>query len=283
MSALARFSPSTAEASAWASLIRMSRSAAFTSASRWKPAVCSPTFCCFLQFGDADRLLAHGVAGADLADLVGVGHADRLFALGLGHADLAHPLVVGHVAAGFLDGLRGRLLADGLDIARLVGDVGDVDVDQHQADLSQFRFERVLDGFQELVAVAVDVLDLHRGDHLAKLAEDHVFGLLLDFLVAQAQQADGRVLHLLGRGADGHGEHAGHVDADVLHRQGAAQRDLDLHRLEAQPGVVLDQRPDELRPAVDATGRVVPAARLAVDHQHAVARAAFVLLHQQHE
>ena len=38
----------------------------------------------------------------------------------------------------------------------------------------------------------------------------------------QAQQADGRVLHQLGRGADGHGEHAGHVHADVLHRKRAA-------------------------------------------------------------
>ena len=47
MSAFARFSPSTAEASAWASLMRMSRSASFTSASRWKTAVCSPIFCSF--------------------------------------------------------------------------------------------------------------------------------------------------------------------------------------------------------------------------------------------
>ena len=111
---------------------------------------------------------------------MGVGHADGLLALGLGHADFAHPLVVGHVAAGLLDRLRGRLLADGLDVARLVGDVGDVDVDQHQADLPQLRLQRVLDGFEELVAVAVDVLDLHRGDHLAELAEDDVLGLLLD-------------------------------------------------------------------------------------------------------
>ena len=47
MSAFDRFSPSTAWASAWASLMRMSRSAAFTSASRWNPAVCSPIFCSF--------------------------------------------------------------------------------------------------------------------------------------------------------------------------------------------------------------------------------------------
>ena len=39
----------------------------------------------------------------------------------------------------------------------------------------------------------------------------------------QPQQADGGVLHHLRLGADGHGEDAGHVDADVLHRQGAAR------------------------------------------------------------
>ena len=88
-----------------------------------------------VQLGNADGLLADGLAGADLAELVGVGHLDGLLALGVGHADFAHLLVVGHVAAGLLDGLRGGLLADGLDVARLVGDVGDVDVDQHQADL----------------------------------------------------------------------------------------------------------------------------------------------------
>ena len=186
------------------------------------------------QLGHADRLLAHRLAGADFADLVGVGHADRLLALGLGHADLAHPLVVGHVAAGLLDCLRRRLLADGFDIARLVGDVGDVDVDQHQADLAQLRLERILDGFEKLIAVAVDVLDLHRRDHLAKLAEDHVFRLFLNVADVQPQQADGGVLHLLGRGADGHGEHARHVHADVFHRQRTAKRNLDLHRLESR-------------------------------------------------
>ena len=97
------------------------------------------------------------------------------------------------------------------------------------------------------------------------------------------KQPDGRVLHHLGLGVDGHGEHAGHVDADVLRRQGAAQRDLDLDRLQAQVGIVLDQRHDERRTAVDRRGRMPRSAGLAEDHQHAVARAAFVLLHQQHD
>ncbi len=98
----------------------------------------------------------------------------------------------------------------------------------------------------------------------------------------QAEQADGRVLHRLRVGADGDGEHARHVDADVLDRQRALERHLDLDRLEAEVGVVLDERQDERRAAVDALGGVA-AAGLAVDDQHAVRRAALVALHEQDE
>ncbi len=37
-----------------------------------------------------------------------------------------------------------------------------------------------LNVLQERVAVAVDVLDPHRGDHLPQLAEDHFLGLLVE-------------------------------------------------------------------------------------------------------
>ncbi len=83
-------------------------------------------------------------------------------------------------------------------------------------------------------------------------------------------------------GADGHREDAGHVDADVLDGQGALERDLDLDRLQVEEGVVLDQRHDEGRAAVDAL-RGVALAHLAEDHQDAVARAAFVLLEHHHD
>ena len=114
--------------------------------------------------------------------LVALATWNRLLALGLGDADLAHLLLLGDVHLGLLHRLRRRLAADGLDVARLVGNVGDVDVDQHQADLAQLRLQRGLDVVQELLAVAVDVLDAHRGDHLPQLAENHVLDLLLDLL-----------------------------------------------------------------------------------------------------
>ncbi|MCI0457860.1 MAG: hypothetical protein L0Z62_12910 [Gemmataceae bacterium] len=107
-------------------------------------------------------------------------------------------------------------------------------------------------------------------------------GLLADLRVGQAQQADGRVLHHLRLGADGDGEHAGHVDSNVLNRQGALEGNLDLERLQGQVGVVLDQRHHEGGPAVDALGGLL-AADLAEDDQDAVAGAALVALDEQQE
>ncbi len=142
--------------------------------------------------------------------------------------------------------------------------------------LFEFRFERVLDVFEELIAIAVDLFDSHRGDHLPQLAEDHFLGLLADFPRRQAEQTDGRVLHHIGSGIDRDGEHAGHVHADVFGRQRAAQRHFDLDRFQAQVGVVLHERPDERRRRGSFWLALATAfAGAAIDHQHAVAGAAF--------
>jgi hypothetical protein len=63
----------------------------------------------------------------------------------LGDADRAALVLLGDVDLGLLDRLARGLAAHRLDVARLVGDVGDVDVDQHQADLLELGLERVLD------------------------------------------------------------------------------------------------------------------------------------------
>ena len=55
----------------------------------------------------------------------------------------------------------------------------------------------------------------------------------------------------------------------------APQRDFNLHRIEVQPVVILQQGLHEVRPAMDALGRVAGPAS-AEDHQHAVARASFI-------
>ena len=122
----------------------------------------------------------------------------------------------GDITACLLDRLRSGLLADGVDVARLIREVGDVHVDEDQADLLQLGFERVLDVRQERVAILVDVLDAHRGDHLPELPEDDFLRLLLDIDSLETQQTNGRVVHDLGRRADRDGEDARHVDADVF-------------------------------------------------------------------
>ena len=132
------------------------------------------------QLGHAHRLLPARFARADLALLRGVGDLHDLVAIGAGDANFALLHFVGHVRAGLLNGLRRRLLADRVDVPALVLNVRDVDVDQHEADLLELRLDRVLNVLQERVAVAVDVLDLHRGDHLPQLAEDDFLGLLAD-------------------------------------------------------------------------------------------------------
>ncbi len=126
---------------------------------------------------------------------VGLGHLDALVAAGLGLADGAVAVLLGHVLLCVVDGLGGGLLAQGVNVAGLVGDVGDVDVDEAQADLLELALHVAGDGLQELIPVGVDLLDVHSGDDQAELAEDDVLGQLLDFLELQAEQALGGILH----------------------------------------------------------------------------------------
>ena len=73
-----------------------------------------------VQLGQADGLLAARLAGADLAQLVGVGHLDGgCFASASATPMAPELLLLGHVDAGLLHRLRRRLLADGLDVARI--------------------------------------------------------------------------------------------------------------------------------------------------------------------
>ncbi len=128
--------------------------------------------------------------------------------------------------------LGGGFAADGLDVAGSVRDVGDVDIDQHQADLLQLRLDGVLDVVQELLAVAIDILNVHRGNHLPQLPENDVLGLLFDMRRIESQQPNGRVLHDRRFDADGDGEDAGDVDTNILNRKRIAQRHFDLDGLQ---------------------------------------------------
>ena len=139
----------------------------------------------------------------------------------------------------------------------------------------------MLNVLQETLAVAVDVLDLHRRDHLPQLSENDVFGLLLDLLRVEPQQANGRVLHDLGLRPDRHGKDAGNFDADVLGRQGVFERNADLDRLEIEIGVVLNDGDDERGAAVNAHCRRARAHFAELD-QDPIAGTALVALGEHH-
>src|SRR5919204_5067230 len=117
---------------------------------------------------------------------------------------------------------------------------------------------------EERVAIAVDLLDLHRRDDLTQLTENDVLCLPFDLLVGEIQEADRRVLTHVGLRADRDREDARHRDADVLERERVLERDVDLDRLEAEIRVLLNHRPDEGAAAGDAL-RALTAADLSRD------------------
>ena len=93
-------------------------------------------------------------------------------------------LLLGYVHVGLVDRLGGGFATDCLDVARLVVDVLDIDVDDGQADLLQFNRDSLVDLGHERLAVAIDVVDLHRGDDSAHLPQDDVLRLGLNLLLS---------------------------------------------------------------------------------------------------
>ena len=135
---------------------------------------------------------------------------------------------------------------------------------------------------EELLPVAVDLIDAHGGDDLAELAEDHVLGLRLEIFRGEAEEADGGVGHEFGFSANRHGENGGNVDADIFDGECALEVALDLDGVEGEPGVFLDEGEDEGGAAVDAAGGVT-AADFSVDDEDAVGGAAFVASDEEDE
>ncbi len=163
--------------------------------------------------------------------------------------------MLGHALFGVVDGLGSSFLTQRLDVAGLVADIGDVHVDELEANLAQFGLYVGRYAGQEFIAVGVDFLDVHGGNHQTQLAEEDIGGDALDAVGAEAQETLGGVGHHLGLGADTHGEAAGNVYADVLLGQGVLEVALNADGLEVEVCIILEDGPDERGTAVDATGR----------------------------
>ncbi len=209
-----------------------------------------------------------------------LGDADALFHLCVRLADGTDLVCLGDGDLRVVDRLCGGLLPEGDDIARFVGNVGNVHVDEAQTDLFQLALDVAGDGFEKLVAVGVDLFDVHGGDDEAQLAEDDVFGEFLYLVHLEVAQAFRRVFHDRGLGGDADGEDGRNVYADVLPRQRALEVDADGQRRQVEVGERLHERPDEGGAAVDALGaaRVALAVcpDLTVDDHDLIRRALFV-------
>ena len=145
----------------------------------------------------------------------------------------------------------------------------------------ELGLDRMLNVLQEALAIAVDVLDAHRRDHLPELPEDDVFGLLLDLLRVESQQTNGGVLHDFGLNADRHGKDAGNLDANVLGRKSVFERNADLDRLQIEVSVVLNNGDDKCGAPVNAH-RGCAAAHFSEFDEDPIAGAALVALGKHH-
>ena len=94
------------------------------------------------------------------------------------------------------------------------------------------------DGGEELVAVGVDLLDVHGRDDQTELSEEDIGGDILDIVDRQTEQTLGGVGHAVRLGGDTDGEAARHVHADVLLRKGVGQVALDRDGFEIEEGIV---------------------------------------------
>ena len=181
-----------------------------------------------LLYGDTFMLVGGGLAGNGFG--LGLGHGDAFLLVSVGLAGRTLANFFGHIDLGAVDRFAGGAFADGVDIPGLVGDVGNIDVEQFKADFVEFLGHVGFDGAEERLTIGVDLLNGHGGDHQTQLAENDVLAQLLNRLRSLAENTLGGVAHDLRAGAHPHGEHAGDIDTDVLFAQCVVELHVDLKR-----------------------------------------------------
>ena len=195
--------------------------------------------------------------------------ADVLGLVFLGHTHLRLAILGGDGDFRILAGAGGGFLREVLDVVGLVGDIADVHIDEVETHCPQLLANKHSYVFLESFAILVDLLDLHLGDHEAQLAEDDFAGQLLDVRLAHPEKTHGGGVHHRGIRIQRHGEGAGHIDADVVGRQRAAQVHLQLYGLKRHELVRLNDRNDESTTTVQSLGRLATC-DLAVDDKDLV-------------
>ncbi len=173
-----------------------------------------------IRHGDFGSILTFYGSG------IGPGYFHPLFLHRLGLPDGTITVLLRHTDLGIVDRLGSSFLSQGLDIPRLVVDIRHIDVDQLQTDLLQLSLH--IRGYrrQKLVAVAVDLLNIHGGHHQPQLSENDVLGQIADVGDRQPQQPLGCIGHDPFLRRNTHRKPRGHIHPDVLLTQGTGQVDL---------------------------------------------------------
>ena len=131
---------------------------------------------CFgLLFGDLAALGGfgfffgeNGVGQGDLGfgvvfpfDRFGIvgGDGDPAVSFCEGFSDVPLLFLLGDVDFGLVNRGRGGFFPNALDVLRFIGDVGDVDVEEGEADLMEFGLDIFLDRLEEALSVLVDLFN----------------------------------------------------------------------------------------------------------------------------
>ncbi len=157
-----------------------------------------------------------------------VGHLDTLLLLSFSGTNSTVTFLLRHLDLGFVDSTSGCFLTKGVDVAGLVGDVPDVDVDDLQTDFLQLGLDVLGHRALELLTVFVDLLDGELGNHSPELSVDDFFGVLFDDLMVLSEEVNCRILHDPWLFTNTNSVSRRNIHADVLERQCALKWDLDL-------------------------------------------------------
>ncbi len=122
----------------------------------------------------------------------------------------------GNINFGLVNRLGGCFLTDRIDVPGLVCDIGNVDVNQEQADFIQLRRNILADRVQKTLAVLIDLLYGQRSHGEAQLTKDNFLCHLLNFSLREVEQTLGSGGHDFRFSADADRESGGNVNAYIL-------------------------------------------------------------------
>ena len=196
---------------------------------------------------------------------IGLCRTDTSLTHGICLTYLTQFLLFCHTHLGLVDGLGSSLLAQGFDVAALVLDVGNIDIDEFQTNLLEFDLHIGRDSLQELVTVTVEFLNAHGGNNQTELTEEDIARHLLYLGGILSEQTLCGCRHVLWVCADTHGKAARHINADVLTAQGIGKVGINADG-------VLNDGPHEGTSTMHTVGTLLRTTATTIDDENLVGR-----------